>query len=516
MSRHDRLAASLGAGLAASLAAAALLDVGPAAAPRLAAQDAKAGAGAKAPELPPEELYPVRLKEAHVQAGARLEALGNFAFSSDLKETAVGYWKEALEFDPENRKSREGLGHEKKGDDWTPNEAKVEKVKEYEDSSRGEKKRGEMDKKQKDAYAAIGKLFADLGVLADRAGEKEAAVAHWKKALFYDDQNAVANERTGAKKIDNRWFSERSLAHKEFEKVYKATLAKAQKLPVNPSSCDDTSGIAEAAGIAIQRFRTKNFRIESNLPATEIKETLVWLERARLLYIDLFQVPEHLLNYESNPDVYVIVTTSEQKDRLVDATAAIPAAEKSFKKKFGRIAVTGRLEIGFAENGESAQRSCVHTATHGFTRDTLGNHAPWLFEALANAVSAAIKQADLVVCFSGTGSTGGIHLDRMGLEQAPGLLRDLIREKKDTPIGDFVKLPADALTAAQIAKAWSVVMFLLEKDRAQARDYFAEAGQGGGEKSQEARVLAQFFPSFTTWKELDAVWREWAYDVYRK
>jgi hypothetical protein len=508
MNRRDRLAAALAAAL--------LCGAAPGAAPRLAAQDAKAGAGAKAPELPPEELYPVRLKEAHVQAGARLESLGNFAFSSDLKETALSFWKEALEFDPENRKSREGLGFERKGDAWTPNEAKVEKAKEYEDSFRGEKKRGEMDKRQKETYAAIGKLFAELGVLADRAGEKDAAVLHWKKALFYDDQNPVANERTGAKKIDNRWYSERSLAHKEFEKVYKATLAKCQKMPVAVAGCDEVSGIPKAAGIKVQCFSSKNFRVETTLPPAEMKEMLVWLERSRQLFIDLFQVPEHLLNYEGNPVVFVFGSTPEHKDRFVDAAAGIPENEKSFKKKFTQIEITSRLIIGFHENAEGATRSAVHTSTHSFSRDTLGNHSPWLFEALANAVSAAIKQADLHVCFSGKGSTGGTKTDRIGLEQAPGVLRDLIRDRKDTPLGEFVKLPADALTAAQIAKAWSVVMYLVETDRTQARDYFADAGQGTAEKSQEARVLAQFFPQFTSWAALDAVWREWAYDVYRK
>ncbi len=131
-------------------------------------------------------------------------------------------------------------------------------------------------------------------------------------------------------------------------------------------------------------------------------------------------------------------------------------------------------------------------------------------------MSAAIKKADLTVCFSGEGSTAGIHLERISLDQAPGVLRQVVLEKTDTPISEFVNLPADGMIVKQIAKSWSVVMFLLERDRAQAREYFSGAGQGNnGDNSKSDKVLAQYFEVFKAWKDLDIAWREWVLDVYK-
>src|SRR5258706_5058318 len=308
-----------------------------------------------------------------------------------------------------------------------------------------------------------------------------------------------------------------AIAHAEFDKVYRTSLKKAQEMEVAVAGCTDSTGTFEAAKIdKSQRFKTKNFRFESTLSAIEIHDTLVWLERCRQFYIDLYQVPERLLDYSGDPMVFVMGNTDAQKDSLIDACTGIPEKEKSFKKKFGVVAVGSRLQIGRFQNGDQAQRECVHIATHTFTRDTLGNHAPWLFEGLANSVAAAIRGSPLKVCFSGEGSVGGIHLEDIAFDQGPALLRDLVKKGKDSPISEFVKLPSDGMSPQQIAKAWSVVMFLLEMDRIQARDYFAAAGQGNGDGSKDDKVVLQFFPNYPTLKDLDVAWRAWAVDAYKK
>jgi hypothetical protein len=505
---------SILARVAAAAAFAALGTLAPAA----SGQDAKpTGGGApKAPTLSPAEQYSARLPEVMVLVGARLESAANFAWSNDLKQTAVDLYRKVLEYDPENRKAKENLGWEKKDGAWVANEKKQNALADLEDTTKGEKKRGEFEKKLREAELGAGKLLAELGDLAYRAGDEESAKAHWKVALRFDDQNALANEKSGNKKIDGKWFTGRALAHKEFDKVYKASLDKVRKLDLKVVSCDETTGIAEAAKIQVKRYKSANFRIESTLPDVELRETLLWMERARVFFLELYQVPERLLDYGADPIVFVLVSTAAQKDQLIDACGAIPDKEKSFKKKFTSIAVTSRLTLAFHQNAESAQRNSIHTATHSFTRDSFGNHAPWLGEAIANSVSAAVKRADLHVCFSGEGSTGGIHLENMSLEQAPKELRDWVQAGKDTATSEFTKLPADGLNSLQIAKSWSLVMYLLETDRAQAREYFAAAGQGtGGDASKDAKILGQYFPDFKTWKDLDAAWREWAVDVYK-
>ena len=467
-------------------------------------------------ELSPADQYAARKASAMVLIGNKLESPANFAWSNDLKQTALEVYRMILEYDPENKKANEQLGLEKKDGSWVANDAKQAKIKELEDGSKGEKKRTEFDKKLRDAQKESAKLLAELGNLALAAGDEDAAKSHFKATINFDDQNAIANEKSGNKMVDGKWFTGRALAHKVWDKVYKASLAKAQAMAVAPVNCDETSGLAEAAAIPVKRYKTKNFRIEGNLTDGELRDTLVWLERSRQFYIDLFDVPERMLDYAENPYVFVLVRTKDQLDKLVDVCPSIAPEKKSFMKKFTSMPGGMKLTMSMEENGEAAQRNCIHTATHSYASDTFGRHSPWLYEAIANSVSAAIKSADLHVCFSGDGTTGGIHLENISLEQAPPLLRDLIREKKDTPIGEFVKLPADAMTAQMIAKSWSIVMFLMEMDRGQAREYFAASAQGGdGEKSRDDKVLKQFFPDYETWSRLDEVWREWAVDVYK-
>jgi hypothetical protein len=210
------------------------------------------------------------------------------------------------------------------------------------------------------------------------------------------------------------------------------------------------------------------------------------------------------------------VRNRKQYDAIVDTCPTIPNERRSFLKKFGACPLDGRVGLLIADNGEVAQRETIHIKTHTMTRDVFGSHAPWLFEALANSTSTALKNADLKVCFSGRGSTGGIQLERMSLDQAPTILREKVKKKKDPDIQKFVPLPADGMSALHIAKAWSVLMFLLERDQEQCREYLSRAGQGPeGKNSKSAKVLKQFFPEYPNWADLDAEWRDWAIDVYK-
>ena len=500
--------------LAAALAAAAF-------APPASAQDApRAGGGAKpgaADALTPEARYETQRIPMLVQVGGKLESAATFAMGNKLKRTGLDLYKVIIEdYDANNSRARRELGWDKKGDEWVANAKKQEELQEVEDES--EKKRAEFERKLKDAYHGSAKLLADLGDLADKASKHEDAQAMWKKSLFLDDQNALANQRMGNKLIDGKWLSDRAVRHKEFMKVYDAALKKCQALPVAVVNCDETTGIMEKAGITpVRRYKTKHFRIESNHPDGAIREVLTTLERARQFFIDLYEVPERFVDYSMDPVVFVYGLKSEEKDRLIDACDGIPAEQKSFKKKFGGVAVTHRLQLAVYSSALSAQHQTVHTATHSFTNASLGTHAPWLNEALANAVAAAVMKARLDVCFGGDGTTGGINLENLDLDQAPSLLRQLALSKRDPKISEFVKLPADAMKPADIAKGWSVIMYLLERDRVQAREYFSRAGQGpGGELSKDEKVLKDYFEEFPTWGDLDEAWREWAVDVYKE
>jgi hypothetical protein len=497
--------------------AAAALAAG--ACPPAGAQDAPRAGGGKpgdpaAAAADPVAAYEAARKPLLAQVAGRLESVATFALGNRLKQTALDLYRAVLEYDADNARARRELGFEKKGEEWVAVDAKVKKLEDYEDES--EKKRPELERKLKDARVGAAKTLAELGEMADRASRPEDAQDLWKRSLDLDDQNALANERMGNKKVDGKWLTDRAIRHREFRKVYDATLAKARGLPVAVVGCDDTTGIFEKAGIAgYRRYKTKNFRIESTLPDGAIRETLITLERARQFFIDLLEVPERFVDYSLDPAVYVIGISDEQKDKLIDACDQIPAAEKSFKKKFGSVGVGTKLHIARYPDSLSAQSNVVHTATHTFGVDTFGNHGVWLKEALANAVAAAVMKSSLKVCFSGENTVAGIELAHLDLEQAAALLYDLVRKKKDTPLGEFVKLGSDALNAQHIAKSWSVLMYLLERDRPQTREYLLRAAQGNGENSRDAKVVEQYFPEFPAWKDLDEAWREWAADVYK-
>ncbi len=532
MTPFDRTRA-LAAALAVPAALAVLAVLGPVA----AAQDAKPatppapaapaapGAPAGKPEQSPSDAYEARKPEVMVQVGARFEAVANFAWSNDLKKQALELYKRIQsEFDPNNKKANEQLGYAKRDGTWVPpDEAKQKKLDAIDDGARGSKlHQGELDKKLKEAETSAAKLLADLGNLAAAAGREDEAKGYWRQALDLDDQNAVANEKMGNKLVEGKWLTLRAIHHREYDKAYKTALAKAQDPKVAPVKADDTTGIGEKAGIALVRYKTANFRVESTLKDSEVIQTLKLLEGARQFFIELFGVPERLIEFSNDPCIFMIVLNKSDYEKLVDACPHIAEKDRNFQKKFTGCAVQttagspAKLYIETYPDASNAYAHVPHQATHTMAQYTFGNTAPWLREAIANAVAAALGKAPLSVCFSGEGSTGGIHLENVALDQVPELLRGLIKNKKDSPVSEFVKLPPDGMSPQQIAKAWSVVMYLLELDRTQARDYFAAAGQGTGEASKDEKVLAQFFPDFAVWKDLDAAWRVWALDVYKK
>ena len=76
---------------------------------------------------------------------------------------------------------------------------------------------------------------------------------------------------------------------------------------------------------------------------------------------------------------------------------------------------------------------------------------------------------------------------------------------------------AEAVTGDPLLKAWSVAMFLIETNPDDARRFFHDAGEEKGrKKGGTERILSRYFREFKTWKDLDAAWRAWALDVYRK
>ena len=487
--------------------------------PGAAAQDpAPPAPGAAAPApvpLTPAEAYEAKRKESYAKIAVAFEYPAVFAGQNKMKRTSLSIWQVVLEFDPGSFKARDVLGFEKRAGEWVVDDAKLKKIAAFEDA--GDEKRADFEKKLRVAQGTAARLLSELGLLADAAGDDAKAKEHWKRALEWDDQDSVANENLGNKLVDGKWYSKRGLSHREFDKGYRELLAKVQAMKVDVAQTEESSQFPEKAGLKLKRYRTKHFRFESDLPEVEIKEVLVWLERSRAFFLELFHVPESKLDFSANPYVLISVRKKEDHHKLLDACPEIPEEKKSFNKKFTSNMLSQGAIATYAD-GAMAEREALHSAAHFFVARTWGRPGPWLLEALANGVSAAVRNADLKVCFSGSGSFAGVKLEHMKLEQAPGALRQLVLSKRDTPMEEFVPLPADGMTPQHIAKAWSVVMFLLEKDPRLAIDYFqsASAPSQNDQRSREAQYLGAFYEDLQTWKDLDAQWREWAVDVYRK
>lgn len=474
-----------------------------------------ARAGDSDADLSPEQKLEAARAAAHAEVAKQLEMVGSYGMGNKLKLSALELFRTVLIYDPGNMRARRELGFDKKGDEWVANDYKQKKLVDIRDDS--ESKRGEYDKRLAEANKAVAAALGSLGTTADKLGFSEEAFKAWNAALEFDDQQSDANRGVGNKLVDGTWYTARALAHREFRKAYDAALAKARALEIPVVAGNAETGYGRPCGVQLNMWETANFRMESNLGDADIRETLVWLERARVFLLDLYQIPERMLDYSNRKATSVVVTKKADYETIVDKAATIPDDKRNFYKKFGGCPLDEKANLSVAENGETAQRETIHTQTHTMCRDVFGNHSPWLFEALANSVSTALKQATLKVCFTGDGSTGGIHLERLDLDQAPGVLLKWVKEKKDTPLEGLVKLPSDGMNAWEIAKAWSVLMFLVEQDRTQTREYLAGAGQGnGGDRSKDARVLGNYFEKYKTWDALDADWRVWALDVYRR
>ncbi len=483
---------------------------------------AAAGGGAKSPAEPqtPEQAYQDRLAKSAAAIASKFEAAGSFALGSKLRLTALDAFKAALDFDPDARRARAELGWARKGDEWVKDEKKLKALENYGDLE--EKQRPQYDRKFKDAQVEAAKTLAELGALAEAAGKSDRAEEHYRRALEMDDQNRAANEKLGNVLVEGKWRTRRAIQHQEFLKAFNAALAKARKVETAVVEATVTTGYCEKANISVKRFRSPNFLIESDLPAADIKEALLSLERARVFFCDFYQIPERLVDFSANPSPEIVVTDKRKFEAVIDSCGEFTEGERSFKKKFSGIDLGGgRVAMLIADDGATAEREVVHQKAHLMVGVTLGSHAPWLREAVCNTIASSLKDTDLKVCFSGQGSTAGIHLERIAPSGAPRLLWKIAsdrepKRRKLIELDGLIPLPSDGMTALQIAKAWSVVMFLLEKDRAQTREWVARAGTGPeGEASKDATVLAQVFTDYKTWAALDADWTAWALDVYR-
>ncbi|MHC4820985.1 MAG: hypothetical protein ACYTDX_04610 [Planctomycetota bacterium] len=230
---------------------------------------------------PPADRYPKELEKAMAEIADLFADAAKYAMSNKLKRTAAETYELVLEYDTDHSKARRELGFKKVKGEWVEDEKKSKKVRRFRDEK--EKKRRDFEKKLARAEADIAKIFGSLAATAKTARDvfdesedewhdwNKKAVRHWKQTLEMDDQEEAANKGLGNRRIDGTWISDAALRHKEFMKRYRAALEKARKLNVAVVESDQSTGYAEAVNVNVHVYKTKNFRIESNLDVASIR-----------------------------------------------------------------------------------------------------------------------------------------------------------------------------------------------------------------------------------------------------
>ena len=468
-----------------------------------------AAGGAPAVPGPPPPSAPTA-----ADAVALLEGVASIGWDFGLRTSAAEVYGTILRIDPDHKVAAERV----KTDDG--------------DSPMGEKERKAFDERLDRASAEAARILSGLGTAMAAVRDSAGAKEQWNLALLVHGQDPVANERLRSLRTPLGWASRRCVAHLEFEQER----IRGFLYPRTPGIRDSarSTGLPAAAGIAVLRMESDHFLVEADLPARQVSEILEALEAVHGSLRDLFRLSDRPAGDETGRREYVLLSARDYYERVVDASDTGTADEKAAAKRAPSWRCSPDRLLAFVPDVRAALPSLVHGAAHDRLKASFGSLDPWLDVALANLASCPVLGSEFSLCPGDSPRAASKVIDKLLPENAPTLLRSLVLRRRDLPMETLVGLPADRLDAAGLAKAWSVVLFLLETDGNAAKEFLLEAGLGSEKRkatekilaakglgksrnpSELERALSRRFQDFKTWKDLDAAWRAWALDVYRR
>jgi hypothetical protein len=448
--------------------------------------------------------YEARLLRTQKAAAARLWDAAEKARRGSLFRFAREEAARVLELDPDHAAARAFLGYVRRPDGWEMDLGASAKLP-TENRAPGNLHLVVVESGWRTNVAAkaaldIAGLYARLGDECAAKGYRAEAELAYRRALGYDGENDAAHRGLGhARFVPGLWIEQERVA------AFEAARA------VEPVS--ETSRWDEICGVTFHKARSGHFRVESPSPPAAIAKFLESCERVYAAYIAELGIDRATKVLPQTP-VFCVLADDVQWNRWIDR---VPHQNPGFFRA---------LACHWARD----RWACAVRSPDGFTdvdrRDRLAHQTGhllnlaawempdgmWLDEALAHRYAVLVQDRTAVYCLAprkeDSTSAGGKVVAWTDQARWKELLKEQALAREDVALRLLVNKRAYDLPIAASIKAWSVVDFLIRRDRT------AFIALLRGCKTDQDRVAALETRFGKDVETLDDLWRKWVIETY--
>ncbi len=459
---------------------------------------------ALADDTPGERYWKLRLPKVERAAAARLWEAAEKARAASLFRFAREEARRVLDLDADNAKARAFLGYVKRGDAWEVDLAQSGKTP-------TENAQTPVGPKLADAESAWRTLAAkaDLDVAAMYVSLGDECAAHsfrveadeaYRKALAIDADDAAAHKGLGETKIaDGLWISpdaNRAIVESRIVRTV-----------VEADRYDDL------LGGKLNKAETAHFRVESPHDQKEIAAYLDGCEQVYGAYLaDLGLGPD--TDVFTKPRLYCVLETDAQWDAWVNHV--VQYGHQGFYRNLmchlarDRGVCAVRNFPGATD--EKRKDRLMHESVH-FMNYALWDvpDGCWLDDALAYRYPILLSGTSSSFCLAPHKEDygkSGADRDWSDPSMWRQMLKEMVAKKDDAELRLVVTRSAYELPIVASVKAWSVVDFLLRRDRAA---FVAMLRDLKGAKSFADVLETRYGKSV---EALDDEWRRWVAATY--
>jgi tetratricopeptide (TPR) repeat protein len=447
--------------------------------------------------------YETRLARTQKAAAARLWDAAERARRDSLFRFARDEALLVLEFDPDHAAARAFLGYVRRPEGWEMDLGASGRLP-TENKAMGATKLADAETAWRTKVAAravldVAALYSGLGDECAAKGFRTEAESAYRRALEFDADNEGARRGLGyVQFVRGLWIEKERASAFESARVAQ---------PVA-----ETSRWDEICGVTFNKARSEHFRVESPFPPDAIAKYLESCERVYAIYMAEFGV-DRATKVLAQAPVFCVLSDDVQWNRWIDR---VPRGNPGFWRGLAchwardrwACAVRNFQEFTDVERRDRVAHQTGHMLNLAFCEMPDGF---WLDEALAHRYAVLAQDRTASYCVAPRKEDYGRAGEKL-VWTDQGQWKDLLKQqamaKDDLALRAIVSKSAYDLPLAASVKAWSVVDFLIRRDRA------AFVALVRGCKAENDRVAALETRYGKDVETLDELWRKWVIETY--
>ena len=448
--------------------------------------------------------YQMRLAKVGKAAAARLWEAAEKARRESLFRFARSQAQRVLELDSDHRQARTLLGYVKRDEAWEIELGASARIPAENETPPGGAKLADAETAWRlgpavRADADVASLYAALGDECATKGFRVESEAAYGKALELDRDNAVAHRGLGHVRFgEGLWL------------LAEANRAFAAARVARP--LDEPSRYDEMFGEKLVKAESGHFRVESPHAQAVLAGYLESCERVFAAYLCDFGVDPHTKAFPMTP-LFCVIDTDTQWDRWINRmTQGNPGFWRPRTCHWARDRWACAVRNHDGATDATRRDRLAHEAVHMLNL-ALWDMADgsWLDDALAYRYCLLTEGATYSFCLAPRKAGYANSMSErnwMEPSQWKALLKEAVGKGDDPSLRLIVNKRSYDLPLFASVKAWSMVDFLMRRDRAA---FIALVREQKGEQDPIGLLETRFGKDV---ESLDDAWRKWVTETY--